>query len=545
MASLRLFEYFLLLHAIITRGDLSCGEYDKTVGTGGDFADLGAALRTVPDDTVLMVLDGTYTVASTVEISRRVLVCGQSRAGTIVTTAGLESDPLAVFSIVQSGVGIQRLTIKQLTPNAISADAAITVYNATDATVQVSNFTLRDTTVEYVSRGLSVRGANLTVVDSSLTFTLASSIAARLAIRIYGISGIVNVSNNIATSLATGGSQRFLVVSVSTATAIPSEVNKGTLIVRNNTLTGNVVYSTNSYNMFAYVNNFQGNPGDLNIIFDNNTLSNGVNFLGLAVPTNFSGDVFGQISMTNNVIADGTLHGSFLISIYYGGSGDAPSNLWFRSAKPLKVFATGNTYIGGSGFKSYKNSPGSNPFGLVGSHTTLSKGLNVNVINSPNPCDSNFTVSVASSGADFASLDSAVSMAPEGSTILVMNGTYMNPRQLVIAKQLTVCGESTYGTILKSSTNMTSIVGVSADGVKITRMTIRHVAADTDTSAIAIDVGDPSNPLRSISNFVLTDSVIEFKTVGVAIRGSNPIIQNNNITFYFSGMSSSVFSKSA
>ena len=73
----------------------------------------------------IVVYESTYTISSTVTISKVLAICGATRDGTIFQTAGTGTDPGTVFLVTVDDVALIGLTIRQQS-TAASLSTAIT-----------------------------------------------------------------------------------------------------------------------------------------------------------------------------------------------------------------------------------------------------------------------------------------------------------------------------------------------------------------------------------------------------------------------------------
>jgi len=138
-------------------------ECDWTVGNGGDFATIPAALAciTVKDGDRLLLLNGEYNLTSTLTIGRRISLVGESRQGVVIKNDPTWTNGGSLISVTADGVSFEHLTISQTSSNANAF--AISGQKAGEQKLQ--GFSLIKCDIEYSKHAVWYRAADFVVYD--------------------------------------------------------------------------------------------------------------------------------------------------------------------------------------------------------------------------------------------------------------------------------------------------------------------------------------------------------------------------------------------
>jgi uncharacterized protein YukE len=136
---------------------------DWTVGNGGDFATIQAALAciTVKDGDRLLLLKGEYNLTSTLTINRRISIVGESRKGSVLKNDPTWTDGGSLISVTADGVSFEHLTISQASTNA----NAFAVFVQKSGEQKVNGFSFIKVDLEYSKAGVTYRANNSIVYD--------------------------------------------------------------------------------------------------------------------------------------------------------------------------------------------------------------------------------------------------------------------------------------------------------------------------------------------------------------------------------------------
>jgi hypothetical protein len=273
---------------------------------------------------VIEVFDGTYLQAAPIVVTKSVMICGQSRTGTIFTTAGTAADPLSVLSIQADNVALVRMTIRQLNTAGTTVGTAVVVSGPGFPQTRVSGFWLDNVQVDYTEIGVSLRGTSWIVQDSSMNYVGTGG--NRYGIIIYGVDGTSRITNTFFANNASAGRLRAVYLT-STTGVNPNENNSGVLTLSFNSQSGPL-------QEFFVQDNFQGGFGALTLRFLNNVFSETATWAAAFTVSNFAGNLYGQIVLLSNTASGAGGKGLFTID----GFG---TNLFFRSVS-LPVQASEN-----------------------------------------------------------------------------------------------------------------------------------------------------------------------------------------------------------
>lgn len=309
---------------------------DWTVGPTGDFATLEDALASasVVNGNVIEVQAGTYSVTSTLVISKEVKIVGAGIGQTILQTAGASGDPVTMISVTANNVLLKGMTIKHRKTSNTSVEVAVSVSAGAFPTfTYVSGFIMDTCRVEYCEFGVVIRGDGFKISTNEIAYATGTVGNSNRAIGIYGSQGDCFIADNIFDNSALNGTAFRAIYSTSTNNT-SNELCSGKLVMSGNAHLGLL-------QQFYLQDNVRGTNGDYDLYFFENVTVETSLFAGIFLATANQADLFGQIVVENNEIsnnhdpATGTGKGLFAID----GSG---TSLAYRSA-PLPVHSSGNT----------------------------------------------------------------------------------------------------------------------------------------------------------------------------------------------------------
>lgn len=302
--------------------------YDWTVGSGGDFASLSAALASasVVNGNKIKLLNGTYTLTSTLTINKQVGIFGESRAGAIITSAGGAGDPTTLITVSTDNVCLRDLTIKHIKTTNTSVETALNVTGGGSPATRVSNFIMENCQLEYMEFGIQVRGESYKINGNTIAYTGPNN-STRRAICVYAVHGNCFLTNNVFENNASTGNLRAICPSSSAA----NDIFDGTLAIEDNSHVGNVYH-------FFIQDGFLSATPTYKIYFKRNTISEIGAFCILYGGSNF-GDILDQVVAENNSISNAS--GKGLVAV------DGPVSSGFRTSS-LPLHYSGNTLASGS-----------------------------------------------------------------------------------------------------------------------------------------------------------------------------------------------------
>ena len=309
---------------------------DWTVGATGDFATLDAAIASgsVVNGDVISVQAGTYTVSSTLVISKELKIVGAGIGSTILQTAGTGSDPTTMISVTANNVLLKDLTIKHRKSTNTSVETALSVSAGAFPTfTYVSGFIMDTCRVEYCEFGVVVRGDGFKIANSQIAYATGTVGNSNRCIGIYGSRGNCFIQDNVFDNSSLNSTAFRPIYSTSTNSS-SNETCSGKLVIDGNSHLGLL-------QQFYNQDNIRGTNGDFELYLIDNTTNETSLFAGLYITTANQADLFSQIVATGNSISNnhetGTGLGKGLIAI--DGAGAALS---YRSAA-LPIHASGNT----------------------------------------------------------------------------------------------------------------------------------------------------------------------------------------------------------
>lgn len=307
-----------------------------TVGPTGDFATLDAALASpsVVNGNVIAVQAGTYTVSSTLVISKQVKIVGAGIGQTILQTAGTGSDPVTMISVTANNVFLKGMTIKHRKSTNSSIETAISVSAGAFPTfTYISGFIMASCRVEYAEFGLVIRGNGFKLASNQFAYATGTVSNSNRSIGIYGSQGNSFIMNNVFDNSVLSSTAFRPIYSTST-NSTSNETHSGSLTISGNSQLGTV-------QQFYLQDNLRGSAGAYSLYIQNNTINETSVFAGIYLGAANEADLFSQVVVTGNSISNNhetsTGLGKGLFAIDGGTSGAS-----YRSA-PLPVHSSGNT----------------------------------------------------------------------------------------------------------------------------------------------------------------------------------------------------------
>lgn len=305
--------------------------YQWVVGATGAFPDLPTALASpsVVNGDMLLLQNGTYTLAATLVIAKRVTIIGESRAGAILNTAGAVGDPGVMIEVQVGGVTLANMTIDHLKSGAIDSDYAVVASEPGGAPALLGTFFMCECDISFTGSCAQIRAADWNVSDCHVNFTGNVPLDA-FAFIIRGVTGVGALSEISFEN--TGTCTQFIGC---TATSDPLKANDiftGTLAVLGCSQTGGNL--TILCLCAMPINNTPGNR--LSVFIEDNVTTETFAFTQFTFTGANSGDCFEQVSFHNNSISNAHEGG--------GGKGlfalvAAPGAVPFRTTPlPLHVF---------------------------------------------------------------------------------------------------------------------------------------------------------------------------------------------------------------
>lgn len=311
--------------------------YNHTVGSTGTFATLEAALSSpsVLDGHTIFVQAGTYTVSSTISITKQVKIYGAGKTQTVFQSAGTSSDPVSMVSVAANNVLLMNLGFKHKKSNNTSVETAVVVSGTGFPQTRVSGFIMDGCRIEHVEFGLTVRGSGWKIANTDFVYKGPSN-STRRHVGIYGVDGncfAVNNTSNEDIAVGVTGNTRWFALTSTTGTN-PSETYQGTLVLDGN------VQSGGNLQQFYSQDAWQGTSGGFNLVVKNNVTNENSAFVSFYGTVANFGNIIGEVTVQGNTISN--LHGGTPA----GGKGligiDGAGGVAFRSSS-LIVHHSANT----------------------------------------------------------------------------------------------------------------------------------------------------------------------------------------------------------
>lgn len=311
--------------------------YNHTVGSTGTFSTLEAALASpsVLDGHTIFVQAGTYTVSSTISITKQVKIYGAGKTQTVFQSAGTSSDPVSMVSVATNNVLLMNLGFKHKKSSNTSVETAVVVSGTGSPQTRVSGFIMDGCRIEHVEFGLTVRGSGWKIANTDFVYKGPNN-STRRHVGIYGVDGncfAVNNTSNEDIAVGVTGNTRWFALTSTTGTN-PSETYQGTLVLDGN------VQSGGNLQQFYSQDAWQGTSGGFNLVVKNNVTNESSAFVSFYGTVANFGNIIGEVTVQGNTISN--LHGGTPA----GGKGligiDGAGGVAFRSSS-LIVHHSGNT----------------------------------------------------------------------------------------------------------------------------------------------------------------------------------------------------------
>ena len=306
---------------------------DFIVGPTGDFSDIHSALNDarVVTGTKILVQDGLYESTGPIVIEKSVVICGESRHGTVFKSMGG-----SVFVIMTDHVKLIRLTVE----NGICSVAPSIKTVHPDR--RLVRFHLLDSIVKFCHVGISLRANNFNIGNVVLVHNpIVLGSRTRVGVVIFGSQSASEIDSvTLENSEEYGNTIMFLL----TAFSSEGSENQGTLTIAYCRHVGHL-------DIFYSHENFLGQSHSFNLVIYANQINESDSFIYLYDSVGLSGEVFGSIEVTDNVLSNSK--GLGLIAI----DGPHLPNRDFRSSV-LQLFARGNVLGEGPETSSFVDVPG-------------------------------------------------------------------------------------------------------------------------------------------------------------------------------------------
>lgn len=277
-----------------------------TVGSGGDFATLDAALASpsVVNGNYIKVLPGTYTISSLLTVNKEVIIGGTPgvKGDVVLQSTADTAAPATLMQVSANNVVLKDLTIKHRKTNNTSVETALLLTrNSGGVNVRVDGFIMDSVRIEHVEFGFVARGNDFKVANCEIAYVGPNN-STRRHVGLYGTGGTCFFTNNAfedsTAGAITGNTNIFYLTS--TTGLVASERFNGTLVVDGNTW----VSSTSKLpNQFFNQDNC-ASDGTFNLMFKNNVMNEKNAFVVLYGSTANFGNSFGDITFYNNTLSN-------------------------------------------------------------------------------------------------------------------------------------------------------------------------------------------------------------------------------------------------
>lgn len=277
------------------------GSFDHTVGSGGTFATLQDALAdaSVADGDSIQILNGTYLVASSIEVNKQVKIYGESKAGVIFETAGSTSDPVSMFNVSVDNVLMKEITIKHKKTDNTSVENAITVSGPGFPQTRVANFILDNCRIEHVEFAIVIRGSDWQLRDSQFAYAGPNN-STRRHVGVYGTLGDCFMYQCESEDNGATGNTRWITPTSTTGTN-PNETMEGNLVLEEN------IQTVGNLQQFYSQDNWQGVADGFALYVKDNTTNETSAFVSMYGGSANFADILSKIEASGNSISN--LHG--------------------------------------------------------------------------------------------------------------------------------------------------------------------------------------------------------------------------------------------
>jgi hypothetical protein len=312
-----------------------------TVGTGGDYSTVSAAISAAANGDVIRLLAGnTFTITSTINVNKALVIEGEDQGSCMINPT---NSVASTISVSVSGVTLRNFTVNNSSTSSVATAVAVGP--------NLSGVVIDGLKINTGEFGVSVRSSAFEITRCSFVSTQNDS---HRFIVVYDNQGDSLISGNTWSELPSTTSGRFLLLSSLGGTF------QGSLTVSNNS------QGTGPLQQFLIMEAFPAGS-HFSLIVDGNSYaptSGGVIFYSTATKPL---DIFSLIQVSNNM--DSGTHGAGIIKIdgdTLGGPlfdiATDPSQLFDMYGNSTKVITAPN-YVAaaGSGQIGY-NSTVYNPF---------------------------------------------------------------------------------------------------------------------------------------------------------------------------------------
>jgi len=275
---------------------------DGTLAT--PYATISNAILFCSNGYTIKMIDGTYTISSTVNINKQVTITSNSGTKTDVILSG----SCTIFNVQQNNINITNMTLQtSITDNLITIDSM-----STGSTLPTfwDSIVISGCDIKYVKNALLLNG-KFTVNNNNFTRNSGTEIAD--IITIYSTRSICSVSSN---TLTDSEKVRYFIYLTSTGSGTyvdrcnskggTMNIASNTLTLTNGTQVTTFIYQ-NYFNKYTYtVADAQYNMNTLvYLTINNNTITPNINgiFMNLVISTNDDLLMFGYINVNANTIS--------------------------------------------------------------------------------------------------------------------------------------------------------------------------------------------------------------------------------------------------
>jgi len=266
-----------------------------TVGAGGDFATISAAISASKHgDTLILLANNTFTVASSISVSKALTIQGEDKTTCIITTSPATVTP--TIDVRSSNVTLKNFTVRNNYGDGYSISVSV-IPKLADLVF--------DNLIITGSSGIFLTQSTFQITNCSFNVTQTEDVEALIVLN--GNQGSSIISNNTWTNseiesinafvFLTGGSDPFL----------------GSLEISNN------YQVSGPFSSFFLMDTFYG--ANFTLIIDENSYSGTEGGIAFSLSEENQMDIFSLIRATNNTDA-----GSHSIGIITIGASGGPYN---------------------------------------------------------------------------------------------------------------------------------------------------------------------------------------------------------------------------